>query len=51
MGEEFFDEEEVWLRREGCVKGEYGPGAFETVARKVEFGHGMYWVYLLAPVP
>ena len=51
MGEEFFDDEEVWLRREGCVKGEYGPGAFETVARKVEFGHGMYWVYLLAPVP
>ena len=50
MSEEFFEDEEVWLGREGCVEGEDGAGAFEAVARKVEFRHGMYWVYPLALV-
>ena len=50
MSEEFFDDEEVWLGREGRVEGEYGAGAFETVAWKVKFGHGVYWVVSLALV-
>ena len=42
MSKEFLDDEEVGLGGEGCVKGEYGAGAFEAVAWKVEFGHGVY---------
>lgn len=42
MSEEFFDDQEVWLGKEGCVEGEYGAGAFETIAWEVQFGHGVY---------
>ena len=50
VGKQFFDDEEVWLGGESCVEGKYRPGAFETVPRKMEFGHGVYWVYPLAVV-
>ena len=50
VGEKFFNDEEVWLRGEGCVEGEYWAGAFEAVAWKVEFRHGVYLVCSLALV-
>ena len=35
MSEEFFDDEKVGLRGEGCVEGEYGAGSLKTIAREV----------------
>lgn len=35
VSEEFFDDEKVGLRGEGCVEGKYGAGAFEAIAREV----------------
>ena len=48
VGEELFDDEEVRLGRECCVKRQYRAGAFEAVASEVEFRHGMYWAWMSA---
>ena len=48
VGKKLFDDEEVRLGREGCVKRKYRAGAFEAVASEVEFRHGMYWACMSA---
>ena len=42
VGEEFFDDEEMWCGCEGRVEGEYGSRSLEAVAWKVEFRHSVY---------
>lgn len=44
VGEELFDELEMWGGCESGVEGEDGAGAFEAVAREVEFGHCVYYI-------
>ncbi len=39
VSEKFFDNEEMRGRGEGVIEGEDRTGAFEAVAREVEFGH------------
>ena len=43
VGEKFFDYEEVWCGCESRIEREYGSRSLQTVAREVEFGHGMYF--------
>ena len=43
VGEKFFDDEEVWCGCESGVEREYRSRSLQTVAREVEFGHGMYF--------
>ena len=43
VGEDFFDEEEVWGGGESGVEGKDRAGAFQAIAREVEFGHCMYY--------
>lgn len=42
VSEEFFDDEEVWLRGECCVEGEYRAGSFEAVAWEMQFTQSVY---------
>ena len=45
VGEKFFDYEEVWCGCESGIERKYRSRTLQTVAWKVEFGHGMYFEF------